>query len=281
MEPVSKNLSTLEGTGLIRVAQLEPDIEYMFRHELIRDAIYTTIIRTSRRELHKAAAEAIEKLYPDRKETDLAATLAQHFSEAQEAERAVHYATLAGDNAYSRYANTEAANFYNMALAHARKLGDAATQFELYKKLGHSYEHTGRQAEAIELYDAWRKVAQEAKNQPAELEAIQTMLTLRAVPTLVYDETIARQLGDEGIALARKLGDRKSEAAVLWNLSTLSAHTGDYKEAVRYGEESLALARELNEREQIAYSLNDLASFAYIDAGQLERGKEALQEARQ
>ena len=36
------HLNTLESAGLVRLAQLEPDLEYLFRHALVQEAAYAT-----------------------------------------------------------------------------------------------------------------------------------------------------------------------------------------------------------------------------------------------
>jgi hypothetical protein len=277
---IDEYLTRLEGAGLIRVAQLEPELEYLFRHEMIRDAIYTAMLKQSRKELHQAAGEAIETLYPDRID-DIAPVLAYHFGEADHPDKALKYATLAGDISRRRFANMEAAVQYARALDLAKRHNQHDKLVYLFEQLGHALEHTGRHAEAVANYEDMRAVAREAKDRPMELQAMLMLLTIRATPTSVYDTALAHALGDESLRLAREQGDRQSEAVVLWNLCNMHSHTAEYAEAVRFGEESIAISRELKAREQLAYALNDLASFAYINNFQLERGKIALAEARQ
>jgi len=280
MELLDQDLTRLESAGLIRVAQLEPELEYLFRHEMIRDAIYTMMVRQNRRELHLAAGEAIEALYPDRLD-DLAPALAHHFAEADHADKALKYLTLTGDIARRKFANSEAAAYYARALDVAKRHQRHDKLASLHESLGHMLEHTGRHAEAVSNYESMRAAAREIGDRPMELQAILLLLTIRATPTVVFDMAQAHTLGDEGLKLARDLGDRRLEASCLWSLCTLYSHSGQHAEAISYGEQSIAIARELDSREQLAYGLNDLASFAYINDFKLEKGKEALEEARQ
>src|SRR5687767_4198905 len=104
---VTSHLSTLEHSGLIRVAQLLPELEYLFRHALVQDAAYDSLLKQDRRKLHRAVALTLEAAYPDRLD-ELAAQLAQHFKEAGEDARALHYGTSAGDHAFQQYALREA-----------------------------------------------------------------------------------------------------------------------------------------------------------------------------
>src|SRR5881275_1324011 len=92
------HLSTLETSGLIRVAQLSPEIEYLFRHAMVQDAAYDSLLRQDRRKLHRSVGETLERCYPDRL-AELAPLLARHFEGAGNSEKALHYLILAGDSA--------------------------------------------------------------------------------------------------------------------------------------------------------------------------------------
>ena len=91
------------------------DSEYRFRHAVIQETVYGSLLRRRRRELHSRAARALETLYPERR-GDLAATLALHFRQAGQTQQALRYFTLAGDQARSAYANAEAIASYQAAL---------------------------------------------------------------------------------------------------------------------------------------------------------------------
>ena len=46
-------LNTLEQSGLVQVAALEPELEYLFRHALVQDAAYSSLLKQDRRALHQ------------------------------------------------------------------------------------------------------------------------------------------------------------------------------------------------------------------------------------
>ncbi|NJD59931.1 MAG: hypothetical protein FIA98_11095, partial [Anaerolineae bacterium] len=56
------NLSALESAGLIQVAKVEPDLEYLFRHSMVQDAAYAALLDSDRKRLHLAVGNAIEQL---------------------------------------------------------------------------------------------------------------------------------------------------------------------------------------------------------------------------
>lgn len=143
------NLSTLETAGLIQVAQVEPDLEYLFRHSMVQDAAYASLLESDRKRLHMAVGDAIESLYPERKR-ELAAILGYHFKEAGEDRRALYYFLIAGDEALSVYANQEAEIQYRSALeltcCSEPQIG------WLYSGLGEALYRQSRFAKSVEAY---------------------------------------------------------------------------------------------------------------------------------
>jgi hypothetical protein len=109
-------LGTLEASGLIQVATLDPELEYLFRHALVQDAAYSSLLKQDRRALHSLAADTLLSLYPERKR-ELAAVIAMHLEQAGEGTRAGELLVVAGEHALERFANREAMAFFDRALA--------------------------------------------------------------------------------------------------------------------------------------------------------------------
>lgn len=147
---VMSQLSTLESAGLIRVAQFEPDLEYLFRHSLVQDATYATLLPSDRKRLHRVVGEALELLYPDRL-NEYAAVLARHFKQAGDSEHALEYLVLAGAAALAAYANVEAEDQYRSALDLACSEAQRAS---LLEGLGEALYRQSRFEEALET---WRE----------------------------------------------------------------------------------------------------------------------------
>lgn len=116
MSSTRADLGTLEASGLIEIAALQPELEYMFRHALVQEATYDSLLKQDRRILHRAAAETILALHPDR-ERELAAVVAMHYEEGGVGPRAAEYLVLAGDHAQERFASHEALAFFRRAVA--------------------------------------------------------------------------------------------------------------------------------------------------------------------
>jgi class 3 adenylate cyclase len=110
-------LAALEARGLVRVAAVEPAIEYLFQHVLIQEAAYNSLLKPERRRLHAAVADALEVLHPERP-ASLAPVLARHLDEAGAAARAIPYLLQAGRQAAVGFAIHEARAAYDRALVH-------------------------------------------------------------------------------------------------------------------------------------------------------------------
>ena len=116
MVAIEPQLDALEAKGLIRLATSRPELEYLFRHWLIQEAAYGSILRQERRELHRVVGESIETIFPERR-AELAGVLAMHFEQAGDADRAVGYLIVAGNYALERHALTEAFSTFDRAAA--------------------------------------------------------------------------------------------------------------------------------------------------------------------
>ena len=58
------DLGTLESAGLIQVAKVEPDLEYLFRHSMVQDAAYASLLESDRKRLHLSSRRCYRTLIP-------------------------------------------------------------------------------------------------------------------------------------------------------------------------------------------------------------------------
>jgi len=127
-------LGTLEASGLIQVATFDPELEYLFRHALVQDAAYSSLLKQDRRALHRLAADTLLSLYPDRRR-ELAAVIAMHLELAGDDARATEHLVVAGEHALERFANREAIAFFERALR-LIAAGDATIDLRLRATIG-------------------------------------------------------------------------------------------------------------------------------------------------
>jgi class 3 adenylate cyclase/tetratricopeptide (TPR) repeat protein len=113
-------LERLTASGLISRRGTPPDATYSFKHALVQDAAYVTMLKSRRRQLHSSIAKALVERFPAMAES-LPEVVAHHFTEAGLASEAIGYWVKAGRLAYARSANREAAKSFEQAL---RLLGE-------------------------------------------------------------------------------------------------------------------------------------------------------------
>lgn len=150
---LTSQLNTLESAGLVRIAQYEPDLEYLFRHALVQEAAYASLLVGDRTRLHQLVGRAMEGLYAGRLD-EHAAELAHHFERAGDRPRAFDYSRRAGENALASYANREAEGHFRRAL----ELGEGREQqAACLDGLGEALSRQSRYSEAIQV---WRRAIQ-------------------------------------------------------------------------------------------------------------------------
>jgi tetratricopeptide (TPR) repeat protein len=86
---------------------------YTFKHALVQDAAYNSLLKTKRQAIHSRITETLLSQFPD-VAASAPETLAYHYTEAADFEKAAHFWRLAAERASARFANAE-------AIAHARK----------------------------------------------------------------------------------------------------------------------------------------------------------------
>jgi class 3 adenylate cyclase/tetratricopeptide (TPR) repeat protein len=136
---LDSTLAHLKQSEIVQLIDDRPPPRYVFKHALVRDAAYETLLMSSRREIHARIASILEQEWPDivAGQPEL---LAHHYSLAGRAEFAVRHWLVGGRRARSRSANLEAIVQFQKALEFLRLLPDtpehAATELEIQLSLG-------------------------------------------------------------------------------------------------------------------------------------------------
>jgi predicted ATPase len=100
-------LRRLVEAGLVFQRGAPPAAEYLFKHALVQDTAYSTLLRGPRQALHRRIAEVLEQRFADFVETR-PEILAHHYGEAAMADKAIGYWHLAGKSSVAKSAVREA-----------------------------------------------------------------------------------------------------------------------------------------------------------------------------
>jgi predicted ATPase len=188
---------------------LSPQATYIFKHALIQDTAYASLLRSTRQGYHRHIAEVLEDQFPETAETQ-PELLAHHFMESGLNEQAVDYLQKAGERAVERSANVEAIAHLSAGLDLLKTLPDTPAR--------------AQQELALHISLAVPLVA----------------LKGQAASEVGHVYTRAREL-------CQQVGDTSQLIPVLWGLYRWYAGRAEYESAHAMAEHIMRLAHELHE----------------------------------
>jgi class 3 adenylate cyclase/tetratricopeptide (TPR) repeat protein len=210
-------LTELQGLELIYETGVPQDPAYIFKHAVIQDVAYHSLLRERRRQLHRAVGYALEELYPERL-ADHYEELAHHFSQGEEWTKAFEYLAHSGGRANDANANQVALDWYARALDAAARAPAAVPRkrlAEIHQRRGQILIAVGRLDQAIAEAEHMLELARDDGDRRLEGEALADLayahymtLSLDHVPELKRAaedaRRIASEIGDDRL-LARSL----------------------------------------------------------------------------
>ena len=165
-DQLQRALDQLVGAGLVFRRGLSPRPSFIFKHALVQDAAYSTLLRSRRQELHARIARVIEHRFPERAEEE-PEILAHHYTQAGLADQAASYLAQAGRRALDRSAMVEVASLITKALALIAELPESAErarrELDLQTALGRALTATMGYA-ATETGEAYARARRLCEN---------------------------------------------------------------------------------------------------------------------
>jgi tetratricopeptide (TPR) repeat protein len=285
-------VDVLEARGLIRLASIRPELEYLFRHGLVQDAAYTSLLKQERRELHGRVGAALEELYPDRA-GELAPVLAMHFEQAGDAERAIDYYVAAAKHALEQYAIQEAFGAFDRAarLIAEEEAAPAAAELsadEANRRRRRRIEVDLGRAEAgysfrtpEETFDALGRIVEPAE-QLGDLELVGRVHTLIALERLqngerATDPAVKHSL-DRIAEVGKSIDDPSLLVVPLALIGLGNVFAGDVRLGVTQLEEALPLMEGRNDTIGPAFASGALA-IGYANLGEFKKADAAAAQA--
>ncbi|MBI3302136.1 MAG: hypothetical protein HYZ72_08695 [Deltaproteobacteria bacterium] len=202
-------LSHLQAAEFIYEQPAFPEVEYTFKHALTQEVAYNSVLIERRRALHERTAQTIEALFHSRLD-DHYEKLAQHYSHSGNAQKAVEYLQLAGQQAMQRSANAEAISHLTTALELLQALPDTPERLQkellLQTTLGPALIATKGQAapEVAKAYTRARELCQQLGETP---QLFPVLLGLRRSYLVQAELQMARELGEQLLSLAHSVQD--------------------------------------------------------------------------
>jgi class 3 adenylate cyclase/tetratricopeptide (TPR) repeat protein len=167
-EELKSGLVNLQGLEFIYEKSLFPDLEYIFRHALVQEVAYNSLLINRRKEIHEKIGKAIETLYPTRLE-EFCEMLAYHYSKSGNLTKGYEYLKASAEKAVRNDSAYEAVRFYRGAM-------------EVLSQLTQTDENKREQIElTLAMQTPWRRIG----------------YTADYLPILQKAEEMAEELGDD------------------------------------------------------------------------------------
>ena len=287
---LSVALDQLVESGLIFRHGTPPDATYTFKHTLVQDAAYQSLLRTTRRHYHSRIARLFEQRFPEIAETQ-PELVAHHYTEAGDPEQALRYWHQAGRRAARRSANAEAIGHLTRGLEILSQLPDTAERTEreldFQMSLGPAFiAMKGHGAREVELtYSRARELCEAIGDAP---RLSRVLAGLCAYYTARGPYTTAYEMAERALLLAEGRDEPRLRLTARTNLGVNAFLLGRFTTAQDHLEQGMALAAALPSGESFsqdfgvtcgAYSALTLFSLGYPDQA-LERSREAVKLAR-
>ncbi len=199
-------LAQLVTAGLIFSHGTPPEASYTFKHALVQDTAYATLLKSRRQQLHQRIAESLRDRFPERADRE-PGIVAHHFTQAGLPKTAIEWWHRAGDRAMRRFANHEAALSYVNGLTLMADLpaGEERDRQELAFRLALGPALLAARGYASEEVERNYQEASRIAEALSDREAIFT--SARGQWHYLYD----RCLLDRALALAERLRDIGAE----------------------------------------------------------------------
>jgi predicted ATPase len=236
-------LGRLVEAELVYQRGVPPQATYTFKHALIQDAAYASLLKSTRQHYHQRIALVLEAQFPETAEAQ-PELLAHHFTEAGLTEKAVGYWHKAGQRASERSAHVEAIAHLRQGLASLESLPETAQRLQrevnMYIALGASLIATKGQAapEVGETYTYARQLCQHLED-PCQLFPILSGLWIYNLNRAEYQT--AHALGEQLLPLAQQAQDSAMLVAAHRALGTTFFHLGAVASAQTHLTQGIAL----------------------------------------
>jgi serine/threonine protein kinase/predicted ATPase/class 3 adenylate cyclase len=266
--------------------------EYIFKHALLRDVTYESVLKRERREYHRRAAEWLTWQSGGRA-GECAGLVAEHYERAQEFEPAAEWYGRAGRQARETYAPETAISYYRKALDflarapapedESEALARRALRAEWCEGLGEVLRVQARYAAAIESYHALRLAAEDLGHAAMQARAWNEIALAQntqgdnraALESARRAEQIARPAG-KGVAALTEL------ARALNLQSQASTRLGDVRAALMLADRALTFSNDLgDEGRRVRADSSKSLGMAYHSLGRFEQAEEFKGQALQ
>lgn len=241
--PVRQNLTLLVEAELLHLRGTPPEERYVFKHALVQETAYQSLLKRTRQHYHQHIAQVLEARFPDlcQAQPEL---LAHHYTVANLPARAIPYWQRAGRIAIERSAHTEAYHHFTQGIALLTALPDspdrAQQELSLQLALGAPLiASKGYGAPEVgQVYARAQALCQQLGDSPRLLQAL---LGLEAFYFIRAELQTAQQFAERCWTLVEHQHDPVRRLPVHWAFGQVLFHRGQFIPALAQVEHGLSL----------------------------------------
>ncbi|MCD4817581.1 MAG: tetratricopeptide repeat protein [Candidatus Cloacimonetes bacterium] len=261
------------------------ELKYIFKHALIREAIYDMQLRKELRELHKLAGEVIEELFKENL-IPFYSDLANHFVKAEKFDKAIDYLEKAGNQSKKSYENDNALRFFSRLITHLeKKLGIISSENEQYKELktkliknilkkGDVLQFLGKWDEALESFTISQELAIEFDNKKLISESLGRIAYIHK---LYGNYEKAVEFINQDLIICEELDDKWGLGKCYSNMGNTFVNQGKYDEAMEYYKKDLDICKEINNKSGYSKTIGNMG-IIYDEKGNYKKAMECFNE---
>ncbi len=246
------------------------ELRYIFKHSLLREAVYDMQLRARLRELHSLTAKAIERLYEDSLEEHYP-ELAFHYEQAGMEQKTIEYLDKSADYAKRNFQNQNAIEYYDKLLAYLDKEAAAERANTLLKK-----------GSVLELIGDWEECERNLTESldEARLTGNKTLIgrahnSLGHFSMLRGNYKIAQIHLSNAARFFEETNDKVGIIKVNGNLGNLYFRQGEYEQAKAFFQKSIRISI----TEKLTTSIAEIAAnlgLTYMNQGRYKEGIQAM-----
>ncbi|MFC1717186.1 tetratricopeptide repeat protein [Candidatus Poribacteria bacterium] len=240
---------------------------FRFRHALIQDVTYSTILKRRRRELHENVCHHIEETHW-RYLDDFCEILAYHYSNSNDMESAISYLIKAGNkNRKSSTGSAESAlKYFNKALvtlSDSSQIYDDHAVYEqnIHDGMGEAYKDLGQYEKALSSFETVLEVAKQTRNLRVKGKALRQIANSK---TLMGNWEDALEAYEGSLAIVRGLGDFSQMGFVYNGIGYGYLDRGDLDKAMEHFQEALMIGKQSGDLRLIGDASDGLGTIASI-----------------
>ncbi|MFC1850739.1 tetratricopeptide repeat protein [candidate division CSSED10-310 bacterium] len=257
----NNNMEELVQKGFFIKHRIDDITQYSFKHDIIREVAYNTLLISNRELIHHIVAQAIEEHYSDFLDQH-AYELADHYYQARIIDKSIHYLETAAIRAMENFENERALRWFDnllQLLAEKDENRRKATRIKLEK--GKTLQLIGKWVDACSI--SMEALSEANVIDDKKLKGM-AQLALGIINLNQGNFESAYHHFRDSIPLFESLNEVSLSSDAIRNLGHVAFRRGDYNQALACYEEKLKISRRLEDKRGILVVLSNIGNVHYV-----------------